>query len=48
MERIAGIVLSGLAVRIAGAALALYIGAEAAAYVADVYGQAETALAAVR
>jgi len=44
MERIAGLLFSGLVVRLVGVAVALYIGAEVAAYVSDVFGSVSTAL----
>lgn len=44
MERIIGQLISGFAVRAAGALLALYVAAEVAGYVSHVFGVVNNAL----
>lgn len=47
-SRIIGLLFSGFAIRLAAGALALWAGAEAWAYVADVFATAESTMAGVR
>lgn len=47
MERIIGSLIAAAAVRIAGAALALYIGMEAYAFVSEVFGATSAIQAAL-
>lgn len=48
MNRIVGILFSAAVVKIAGAALAIYIGVEVASYVSDVFNTASNAMAVMK